>query len=414
MAMLTVEQAQERILADLAPLAPVRLPIVKALGLVLAEEVHAGEDIPPYANSSMDGYAVRAADTAGAGPQQGVRLRVLGEVAAGYVSRQEVRPGTALRIMTGAPIPLGADAVVQVEATRPAGEEVEVLAPVRPGTFVRPAGEDVRQGELVLPRGTALRPQEVGMLATLGHKTALVHRRPRVAILATGDEVAAIDAPLAPGQIRNANSYSNAAQVVRMGAVPVLLGIARDTVADLTARIRDGLSQGVDLFLSSGGVSVGHFDLVRDVLAAQGQIDFWRVRLEGLAFLAAATLLGGAMAIGPLAAAIGLLVAVWFGVRSVYSPRSRATPLLDRVIVGAGLLVWFAPALAAIAQAVLALTSGRIHFVRPPRDYFLATDPIAFWQGVGFWLIIAALAGFLAWRYWQPKLFPAETATREA
>ncbi|WP_245538529.1 hypothetical protein [Thauera phenylacetica] len=138
------------------------------------------------------------------------------------------------------------------------------------------------------------------------------------------------------------------------------------------------------------------------------------VRLEGLAFLAAATLLGGAMAIGPLAAAIGLLVAVWFGVRSVYSPRSRATPLLDRVIVGAGLLVWFAPALAAIAQAVLALTSGRIHFVRPPRDYFLATDPIAFWQGVGFWLIIAALAGFLAWRYWQPKLFPAETATREA
>ncbi len=119
------------------------------------------------------------------------------------------------------------------------------------------------------------------------------------------------------------------------------------------------------------------------------------------------------MAIGPLAAAIGLVVSVWFGVRSVYRARSRETPLLDRVIVGAGLLVWFAPALAAIAQALRALLSGRIHFVRPPRDYFLATDPIAFWQGVGFWLIIAALAGFLAWRYWQPKLFPVETATRE-
>jgi len=138
------------------------------------------------------------------------------------------------------------------------------------------------------------------------------------------------------------------------------------------------------------------------------------VRLEGLPFLAAATLLGGTMAIGPLAAAIGLLVAVWFGVRSVYCVRSRATPLLDRVIVAIGLLVWFMPALAAVAQAVRALMTGRIHFVRPPRDYFLATDPIAFWQGVGFWLIIAALAGFLAWRYWQPKLFPADIATPEA
>ena len=137
------------------------------------------------------------------------------------------------------------------------------------------------------------------------------------------------------------------------------------------------------------------------------------VRLEGLSFLAATTLIGGSMAIGPLAAAIGLVVSVWFGVRSVYRARSRKTPLLDRVIVGAGLLVWFAPALAAIAQALRALLSGRIHFVRPPRDYFLATDPIAFWQGVGFWLIIAALAGFLAWRYWQPKLFPVETAMRE-
>ncbi|MBV2264763.1 MAG: hypothetical protein KUL79_14590 [Thauera sp.] len=137
------------------------------------------------------------------------------------------------------------------------------------------------------------------------------------------------------------------------------------------------------------------------------------VRLEGLGFLAAATLLGGVMAIGPLAAALGLLIAVWFGVRSVYSARSRATPLLDRVIVGTGLLTWFMPALVAIAQAVLALSTGRIHFVRPPRDYFLATDPIAFWQGVGFWLIIAALAGFLAWRYWQPKLFPTDNAARE-
>ena len=138
------------------------------------------------------------------------------------------------------------------------------------------------------------------------------------------------------------------------------------------------------------------------------------VRMEGIAFMAAATLLGGAMAVGPLAAAIGLLLAIWFGVDSVYKPRSRPSPLLDRMIVGAGLLVWFTPALAAFAIIGQALASGRIHFVRPPRDYFLATDPIAFWQGVGFWLIIAGLAGFLAWRYWQPKLFPAHDAAPEA
>lgn len=130
------------------------------------------------------------------------------------------------------------------------------------------------------------------------------------------------------------------------------------------------------------------------------------VRMEGIAFMAAATLLGGAMAIGPLAAAIGLLLAIWFGVDSVYKPRSKPSPLLDRVIVGAGLLVWFTPALAAFAMIGQALASGRIHFVRPPRDYFLATDPIAFWQGVGFWLIMGGLFAFLAWRYWRGKLFP--------
>ena len=135
------------------------------------------------------------------------------------------------------------------------------------------------------------------------------------------------------------------------------------------------------------------------------------VRMEGIAFMAAATLLGGAMAVGPLAAAIGLLLAIWFGVDSVYKPRSRPSPLLDRMIVGAGLLVWFTPALAAFAIIGQALASGRIHFVRPPRDYFLATDPIAFWQGVGFWLIMGGLFAFLAWRYWQGKLFPRGATT---
>ncbi|MBN1813758.1 MAG: molybdopterin molybdotransferase MoeA [Anaerolineae bacterium] len=278
--MLTVEQALERVLSAFHPLEAERVDILDSLDRVLAEDVRAGEDIPPHANSSMDGYAVLAADTAGASAEHPTRLRIVGEIAAGYVPDAAVTPGTVMRIMTGAPLPPGADAVVKVEDTDSDEESVSVYVQVSSGNYIRPAGEDVRQGELVLPKSTFLRPQEIGMLATLGHKEALVHRRPRVAILATGDEVVEIDQPLTPGKIRNTNSYSNAAQVLKHGGVPLLLGIARDSVDDLTAKIRAGLEQGVDLFLTSGGVSVGDFDLVKDVLAAEGEIAFWRVRMR--------------------------------------------------------------------------------------------------------------------------------------
>jgi molybdopterin molybdotransferase len=278
--MLSVEQALKRVLSIFEPLKPERVPILESLGRVLAEDVCADVDIPPYANSSMDGYAVQAADTAGASRETPVRLLVVGGVPAGYVSEQEVTPGTTICITTGAPIPPGADAVVRVEDTEAEGEWVTVFAEAPVGQYVRPAGEDVRRGELVLRRGTFVRPQEIGMLATLGHKEALVTRRPRVAILATGDEVVEIDAPLAPGQIRKANSYSNAAQVLKCGGVPILLGIARDRAPELTQKIRAGLAQDVDLFLTSGGVSMGDFDLVKNVLAAEGTIDFWKVRMK--------------------------------------------------------------------------------------------------------------------------------------
>jgi molybdopterin molybdotransferase len=278
--MLSVEEALERILGVFHPLEPEPVPILEALGRVLAEDVYADADIPPYANSSMDGYAVLAADTAGASRQSPSRLHVVADLAAGYVAEVAVTPGTAMRIMTGAPIPPGADAVVRVEDTAAQGEWVQILTQVPVGQYIRPAGEDVRQGELVLQRGTTVRPQEVGMLAALGHEEVQVFRRPRVAILATGDEVVEIGAPLAPGKIRDANSYSNAAQVVKHGGLPIMLGIARDRVEELTERIRAGLAQGVDLFLTSGGVSVGDFDLVKDVLAAQGEISFWRVRMK--------------------------------------------------------------------------------------------------------------------------------------
>jgi molybdopterin molybdotransferase len=278
--MLVVEEAQARVLSAFRPLEPEQVPILEALDRVLARDVAAAENVPPHANSSMDGYAVQSGDTASATPGHPALLEVAGEVAAGYVSDAAVRPGVAVRIMTGAPLPPGADAVVKVEDTEARGGQVAVLAAAPPGQYVRPAGEDVRAGDVVLRRGTRLRPQEIGMLAALGRQEAAVTRRPRVAILATGDELAEPGAPLAPGKIRNANSASNAAQVLALGGTPILLGIARDDVGELTACIRAGLEQGVDLFLTSGGVSVGKFDLVKDVLAAEGEIGFWRVRMK--------------------------------------------------------------------------------------------------------------------------------------
>jgi len=278
--MLSVEEAQEQVLSAFQPLETETVPTLEATGRVLAVDLRADVDVPPHANSSMDGYAVRAADTATASQDSPTSLHVIGDLPAGHVPEQEVTAGTAIRIMTGAPIPPGADAVVKVEDTETEDGIINILTAVRPGNYVRPAGEDVRRGAIVLRRGTPIRPQELGMLAALGKTQVAVTRKPRVAILATGDELVPIDESLPPGKIRNTNSYSNAAQVIKHGGDPILLGIARDTVAELTAKIEAGLNQDVDLFLTSGGVSVGDFDLVKDVLAAEGEMDFWRVRMK--------------------------------------------------------------------------------------------------------------------------------------
>ena len=278
--MLSVEEALERILSTFQPLSPERVPVLETLGRVLTEDVFADMDIPPLANTSMDGYAVRAADTVRAGRENPVRLRIIYDLAAGYTTDKSVESGCAIRIMTGAPIPPGADAVVQFEDTEQKGEWVEIFKGVKTTTNVRLAGEDVKKGDLVLPGGTEIRPQEVGILAALGRKEAWVHRRPRVAILATGDEVIEIDALWSPGKIRNSNTYSNAAQVIRYGGLPILLGIARDNERELTAKVREGLEKGADLFLTTGGVSMGDFDVVKKVLAAEGDMGFWRVRMK--------------------------------------------------------------------------------------------------------------------------------------
>jgi molybdopterin molybdotransferase len=281
-----VDEARERILAAFAPLPMVRIPLAEALGHVLSVDVIAGASVPAFANAAMDGFAVRASDTALASRGQPVTLRVIAEAAAGHGSETPVIPGTAVRIMTGAPIPPGADSVVRFEETEEGdggtpclpGATVEIYAANRPGQNVRPIGEDVTAGETVLACGTRIRPVEIGVLATLNRTHATVYRKPRVGVLATGDEIIDAGEPLGPGQIRNSNAPMIAAMVRRCGGEPVTLGIARDTAGDLRARL--AAANGLDLLLTTGGVSVGDYDLVKEILQAEGRIELWEVRIK--------------------------------------------------------------------------------------------------------------------------------------
>jgi len=277
---LSVEEALARILATVRVLGSERVGLLGAAGRVLAEPVTADRDIPPLTNAAMDGYAVRGADVAHAAEGDPARLQVVGEVAAGHVSPLAVEPGTAVRIMTGAPVPTGADTVVRFEDTRSHGGWVEVLKPYSTGKNVRQAGEDVRAGQVVLEPGKVLRPQEIGMLAAVGCVEAMVTRRPRVAILATGDEIVPPDRTPGPGQIRDANSYTVAAQVQAFGGIPLLLGTARDREELVRQGMREALAQKADFIITSGGVSVGDFDLVKRVLAAEGEMHFWSLNMK--------------------------------------------------------------------------------------------------------------------------------------
>jgi len=281
--MISVEQALDKILNYVGVLEAEDSLILDCLGQVLAEDVCSSINVPPLDNSAMDGYAVRSGDTRGASRQSPRFLRVLDTVSAGSITKREVAPGTAIRIMTGAPIPKGADSVVMFEDTdepqrREVSTEIGILSEVEPGLNIRRAGEDIAKGSIVLTKGTALRPSEVGVLASLGRTTVRVIRRPIVAILATGDELVDIDQPLPAGKIYNSNTYSLAALVQRYGGIPKILGIARDSEDSVVAKIRHGLD--ADILLTTGGVSAGDYDVVKDVLAKQGKITFWTVRMK--------------------------------------------------------------------------------------------------------------------------------------
>jgi molybdopterin molybdotransferase len=273
---LTVEQAREQILSRVRALPAERVALLDALGRVLAEPVVAAREIPPWPNSSMDGYAVRSADTGGPGP---VRLAVVGRVTAGAVPDRAVGTGEAIRIFTGAPMPDGADAVIPQEDVAVEAGEIVVARAVATHACVRPRGEDVRPGDPLLAPGQVIGPAEIGLLATMGWPQVRVHRRPRVAILSTGNELADLGDEPGPGQIPNTNSYSLMAQCLEVGADPINLGVAADRLDDIENRLR--AIEHADVLVSSAGVSVGDLDLVRAALEKLGaELHLWLVSMR--------------------------------------------------------------------------------------------------------------------------------------
>ncbi len=280
--MIEYADARSLVLAAARALPAETVPLAAALGRTLARDISAREPVPPFTKATMDGYAVRASDTrpAGAEPAGAVTLEVLEDLPAGRRSRRAVGPGQAVRIMTGAPLPAGADAVVMVEdSEKRAGGRVVLRRAVRPGDNIGRAGEDLARGERALARGAVVGPAEIAVLAAAGRARVDVTRRPKVAVIATGDEIVEPGAPRRPGQIRNANGPALAAMASAAGADAAYLGIARDRASSLRAKL--ARARGADVLVLSGGVSVGDYDLVKDELRAVGvKPVFWQVRIK--------------------------------------------------------------------------------------------------------------------------------------
>lgn len=277
--MLSVEEAQHRVMAEVVALGVEEVTLADALGRVIAEEVVAPRDVPGADNSAMDGYAVLSSDLANASREQEVALRVVGDIPAGHPPPGEVMSGTAMRIMTGAFVPPGADAVVEVEATDAGSEVVRIFRSVRPGANIRRRGEDLRAGSTVMHPGTVLRAGEIGVLATAQRPVVRVGRRPVVSVFSTGDELVDIDAPVGEAKIVNSNLYSLQTLVRESGAIPRPLGIVRDSREETIAAIESALES--DFVISSGGVSVGAYDFVKEALEALGaETRFWQVAMK--------------------------------------------------------------------------------------------------------------------------------------
>lgn len=282
---ISVEQAREMALSMVAPLGPERVPLAEALGRVLAADTRSDIDVSPFDNSAMDGFAVRAADLSTATAETPVVLEVAADIPAGTWWEGPLEPGQAARIMTGAPVPAGADAVVMVEVTQTLSGDGSVGSRVAfsqvpcAGDHIRRRGEEVSAGEVVLSAGEVIGPAAVGLLAATGHAAVEVFRRPRVAVISTGSELVEVDVAPWPGKIRNSNSYSLAAQVLAAGGVPLRYPIVPDDVAAIEAAFLQAAEE-TDYIITSGGVSVGDFDFVRPVLERIGKLAFYQVAMR--------------------------------------------------------------------------------------------------------------------------------------
>jgi len=285
MTLLSVDEARGRILSHFQPVATEELPLMECAHRVLAQDISATTDLPPFDNSSMDGFALRVADLLDASPRS---LRVVADIPAGLSPTISLAPGEAARIMTGAQVPQGADAVIPVEDTdfddRDAGsrppESVLISRSVKSGENIRTRGMDIHTGQIVLTKGRTLKPQDLGLLAMLGPASVPVHRRARVALFSSGNELLEVGAPLKPGKIRDSNSYTIAALIEDAGAEVIRLGVAKDNHESVEALLEKAAHLKVDMILSSAGVSVGAFDFVKEVIEANGKMDFWRVNMR--------------------------------------------------------------------------------------------------------------------------------------
>jgi molybdopterin molybdotransferase len=276
---LTVEDARARVLESFQVLPVVDVPVADALGLVLARDAVAPHAMPRFDNSAMDGYAVRGAETASASEHSPVELEIVGEVRAGDPGDVKVLPGTAARIMTGAPVPPGADAVVPVEETTERDGRVTVTGSTPVGRHVRPAGDDFDAGRLLVSAGTELGPGELALLASIGYSPVAVRNRPKVAVVVTGDELVPPEAEPGPGQIRDSNSIALKALVSEAGGEVVPFGVVPDDRGAVVDAFRTA-AEIADLVVSSGGVAVGKYDYVKDVVQELGHIDLWRVAMQ--------------------------------------------------------------------------------------------------------------------------------------
>ena len=363
--LIPIADARQLVLAACVKAAPINVSVDRATGFVLAQDVESPEDVPPFANSAVDGYAVRAVDTSGAHSEQGISLRVIGEVAAGAPANIPARDGAAIRIMTGAPMPDGADSVVMVEDTKFVGDRgnfdgsqlVQIFKEVRSGDAVRRAGDDVHAGDKVFELGTEIRPSVAGVLASVNCRSPLVYPRVRVAVLSTGDELIDDGRVLAPGQIRESNRTMLMGLVAQAGAEAIDYGIVRDDEAALEAVLRQAATE-CDAIVTSGGVSMGDYDVVKAVLSRIAEMHWMQLAIKP----------AKPFAFGLLQSSNGRHVPV-FGlpgnpVSSLVSFELLARPAI-RKMAGHLESAWDRPLITAIADSPIKRSSdGKVHYQR--------------------------------------------------